>query len=225
MCIRDRAPTWGWTSYPTLILLTLGVLAVALFVVVELEVDEPMLDVRMFATWAFSNSLILIAIVSIGLFGVLFYIPVYLQQFQDMGAFDTGLLLLPQALVMAVIMPVAWQIYDRIGAKWPAAIGLAVVAWTTWDMASLTPDTPHGRLELILAVRAAGIGLAMMPIMTGGLSALPADRTSGGSALNTVVQRTSSAIGLAAMTALMTLQQAQELADRTGLMGLSLIHI
>ncbi|HEY2225896.1 DHA2 family efflux MFS transporter permease subunit [Actinomycetospora sp.] len=215
----SEAPTWGWTSYPTLILLTLGVLSLALFVVIELEVDEPLLNVRVFKTWAFSNSLILIAIVSIGLFGVLFYIPVYLQQFQNMGAFDTGLLLLPQALVMAVIMPAAGQIYDRFGPRWPAAIGLAVVAYTTWDMSTLTTDTPHGQLQLILAVRAAGIGLAMMPIMTGGLSSLPNELTSMGSAFNTVVQRTSSAIGLAAMTALMTVQQAQEQADRSGLMG------
>jgi MFS family permease len=159
--------------------------------------------------------------VSVGLFGVLFYIPLYLQQFQGMGAFDTGLLLLPQALVMAVIMPVAGQIYDRFGARWPAALGLSIVAYTTWDMATLTPDTPHGHLELILAIRAAGIGLAMMPIMTGGMASLPADRTSNGSAFNTVVQRTSSAIGLAAMTALMELQRAQGLADRTALMPTS----
>jgi EmrB/QacA subfamily drug resistance transporter len=217
----SEAPTWGWTSYPTLILLTLGVLSLALFVIIELEVDQPLLDVRVFRTWAFSNSLILIAIVSVGLFGVLFYIPLYLQQFQGMGAFDTGLLLLPQALVMAVIMPAAGQIYDRFGAKWPAAIGLSIITYTTWDMATLTPDTPHGHLELILAVRAAGIGLAMMPIMTGGLSSLPSDRTSNGSAFNTVVQRTSSAIGLAAMTALITLQRAQGFADRSSLMPTS----
>ena len=58
----------------------------------------------------------------------------------------------------------------------------------------------------------------MMPIMTGGMASLPADRTSNGSAFNTVVQRTSSAIGLAAMTALMELQRAQGLADRPALM-------
>ncbi|HEY2190894.1 MAG TPA: MDR family MFS transporter [Actinomycetospora sp.] len=217
----SEAPTWGWTSYPTLILIVLGVLCLALFVVIELEVDQPLLDVRVFRTWAFSNSLILIAIVSVGLFGVLFYIPLYLQQFQNMGAFDTGLLLLPQALVMAVIMPMAGQIYDRFGSRWPAAIGLAIVAYATWDMATLTTDTPHGHLELVLAIRAAGIGLAMMPIMTGGMASLPPAFTSNGSAFNTVVQRTSSAIGLAAMTALMTLQQAQGLADRSGLMSSS----
>ena len=100
-----------------MILITYGVLSLALFVVIELEVDHPLLDVRVFASWAFTNSLVLIAMISAGLFGVLFYIPRLLQLNQGLGAFETGLLLLPQALVMAVIMPLAGQIYDRIGAR------------------------------------------------------------------------------------------------------------
>ena len=51
---------------------------------------------------------------------MLFYIPLFFQQAQGLGAFETGLLLLPQALVMAVIMPLAGQLYDRIGPRWPA---------------------------------------------------------------------------------------------------------
>ena len=61
---------------------------------------------------------------SVGLFGVLFYIPLFLQQAQGMGAFEAGLLLLPQALVMGVLMPIAGRLYDKIGPRWPAAIGL-----------------------------------------------------------------------------------------------------
>lgn len=212
-----EGPKWGWTSYPTLILLTVGVLALALFVVIELEVDEPLLDLRVFAHWPFTNSLLLIAIISMGLFGVLFYIPVFLQQYQGLGAFETGLLLLPQALVMAFVMPAAGFIYDKIGARVPAALGLAIVAWTTWELAGMTIDVSHGHLELLLAARAAGIGLAMMPIMTGGLGSLPSFLSENGSAVNTLVQRASSAIGLAAMTAMMTIQQAQASADRTGM--------
>ncbi|GLZ51514.1 MDR family MFS transporter [Actinomycetospora sp. NBRC 106378] len=211
-----EGPTWGWTSYPTLILLTVGVLALALFVVIELEVDEPLLDLRVFAHWPFTNSLLLIAIISMGLFGVLFYIPVFLQQYQGLGAFETGLLLLPQALVMAFVMPAAGFIYDKIGARIPAALGLAIVSWTTWELAGMTIDVSHGHLEMLLAARAAGIGLAMMPIMTGGLGSLPSFLSENGSAVNTLVQRASSAIGLAAMTAMMTIQQAQASADRTG---------
>jgi hypothetical protein len=53
-----------------LILLTAGTLLVALFVIVELEVEHPLLDVRVFRSWRFTNSLVLIALQAIGLFAV-----------------------------------------------------------------------------------------------------------------------------------------------------------
>ena len=57
----------------------------------------------------------------------------------------------------------------------------------------------------------------MMPIMTGGISAIPPALVSHASAINNVVQRTTAALGLAILTAVLTSQQAQLLADRTGL--------
>jgi EmrB/QacA subfamily drug resistance transporter len=209
---------WGWTSYKVLILITVGVLSMALFVVVELEVDEPLLNVRVFRYWPFTNSLLLISVLSVGLFAVLFYVPLFLQQSQGLGAFEAGLLLLPQALVMAVIMPVAGRLYDRIGPRWPAVIGLAIVAVGTYMMRSTTLDTTHEHLMWLLAFRAVGMGLAMMPIMTGGIAAVPPSQVSGASAFNTVVQRTSAALGLAVLTAMVTSSQAQLADDRAGLM-------
>jgi hypothetical protein len=141
-----------------------------------------------------------------------------------MGAFDSGLLLLPQAMVMAVMMPLAGRIYDRFGARWPAVIGLTVMALGTFMLRGVTVDTPHTTLQWILAFRAGGIGLAMMPIMTNGLSAVPPANTSGASAFNNLVQRTSSAMGLAAMTALMTGQRAQGMSDVGALMGAQHTH-
>ena len=127
---------WGWTSYPMMILLTVGVLGLALFVVIELEVDEPLLDVRVFRHWAFTNSLLLMSVLSIGLFAVLFYIPLLLQQARGLGAFDTGLLLLPQALVMAVLMPVAGLLYDRSARAGPRRSG-----WRSWRWAPTCSPT------------------------------------------------------------------------------------
>jgi hypothetical protein len=76
------------------------------------------------------------------------------------------------------------------------------------------------RPELIawMMIRAAGLGLGMMPIMTGGISALPAELVSYGSAFNTLTQRVTSALGLAALTALATGEQAQFMADRSALL-------
>ena len=85
----------------------------------------------------------------------------------------------------------------------------------TFMLSDITLETSHTELQWLLAFRAGGIGLAMMPIMTNGLSAVPPENTSGASAFNNLVQRTSSAMGLAAMTA----QQAQGVSDMGGLMG------
>jgi EmrB/QacA subfamily drug resistance transporter len=211
--------SWGWTSYEVLILLTVGVLLIALFVVIELEVDDPLLDVRVFRHWPFANSLVLISVLSVGLFAVLFYVPLYMQQAKGLGAFDAGLLLLPQALVMAVIMPIAGRLYDRVGPRWPAVSGLALVALSTYLMKDLTLDTPDSHLVWLLVLRAVGMGLAMMPIMTGGMSAVPADRVDGASAFSNVAQRVSSALGLAVLTSLVTSSRAQLADDRGALLA------
>jgi EmrB/QacA subfamily drug resistance transporter len=216
----SEGESWGWTGYRVLILFTYGVLALALFVVIELEVDQPLLDVRVFRYWAFTNSLLLIAVLSVGLFGVLFFIPLFLQQTQGLGAFDTGLLLLPQALVMGVLMPIAGRIYDRFGPRIPAVVGLLILAAGTWMLRDISTTTPWSDLRWILMFRACGMGLAMMPIMTGGISAVPPDRVTGASAFNNVTQRTSAAMGLAALTALLSSKEAQQSADVGGLMGM-----
>jgi EmrB/QacA subfamily drug resistance transporter len=210
---------WGWTSYKVLILITAGVLSLALFVIVELEVDKPLLDVRVFRYWPFTNSLLLISVLSVGLFTVLFYVPLFLQQAQGLGAFEAGLLLLPQALVMAVCMPIAGRVYDRFGPRWPAVIGLSINAWGTYEMHVLTLDTTHEHLIWLLCLRAFGMGIGMMPIMTGGIAAVPAALVSRASAFNNVVQRTSAALGLAVLTAMVGRTQAQLADDRAGLMS------
>ena len=117
----------------------------ALFVIIELEVEHPLLDVRVFKYWPYTNSLLLISVLMVGLFATLFYIPLFLQQAQGLGAFDAGLLLLPQALVMAVLMPIAGRLYDKIGPRWPAVIGLTVVAIGTYSLHGITLDISSGR--------------------------------------------------------------------------------
>jgi MFS family permease len=134
-----------------------------------------------------------------------------------MGAFETGLILLPQALIMGVLMPVAGMLYDRIGPRWPATIGLAIVAWGTYLLHTSTTDSSNEYLMWLLTFRAAGMGLCMMPIMTGGIAVIPPSLVSHAGAFNNVVQRTTAALGLAVLTAMVSNQQAQQIEDRTAL--------
>jgi EmrB/QacA subfamily drug resistance transporter len=206
---------WGWTSYRVVALFASGALSLALFVIIELEVDRPLLDVRIFRYWAFTNSLVVSCILFVGLLSMIFYLPVFMQVGQGLTALEAGLRLLPQALVMAVLMPIAGRLYDKIGMRWLAAPGLALVAYGTWLLTDIGPDMTYADVVTWTCVRAAGMGLAMMPIMAGGIAVLPMSAVNQGSAWNNVSRQVIGALGLATLGALSTVQQSQLLAGRS----------
>jgi EmrB/QacA subfamily drug resistance transporter len=209
---------WGWTGYRVVILLCAGALLLALFVIVELEVDQPLLDVRVFRSWRFTNSLVLIALQAIGLFAVSFYVPIFLQESQQLTAFATGLVLMPQAAVMIVLMPIAGRVYDKFGARWTGVVGMGLAGVGILLLCRINPDLPRSWLIGAMMLRAVGPGLAMMPITTSGISALPKRLAGAGSAYNQLVQRGSAALGLAVLTSLATTQQAQMSSAREALL-------
>jgi EmrB/QacA subfamily drug resistance transporter len=217
----SKAEDWHWGSYRILLLLVFGTILLALFVVIELERDDPLIQLRVLRSWPFVNSLLLITVLMVGLQTILFYLPLFLQNGQRMEALPTGVLLLPEALVMAALMPVAGALYDKFGPRWPAAIGLAIAAYGTYLLCGITANMTQEHVVLWTCVRAAGNGLALMPIMTAGLAAIPAENTSSGTTLNNLVQRVSGSIGLAAMTVIADNRQSQIMADRSGLLPAS----
>ncbi|MGH3854008.1 MAG: DHA2 family efflux MFS transporter permease subunit [Pseudonocardiaceae bacterium] len=214
----SEGQSWGWGSYRILMLLTYSVLSLALFVVIELQVADPLLDIHIFRYWAFTNSLLLISVLSVMLLGVVFYIPQFLQVAQGWGALDSGLTLLPQALVMAALMPIAGRVYDRIGARWPAVLGLSIAAYGIYLLHTLTLDTPREHVMWVLMIYGLGLGMAMMPIMTGGIAAIPVAESNIASAYNNVVRNAAGALGIAVLTAIWISQQAQQLAGHAALL-------
>jgi EmrB/QacA subfamily drug resistance transporter len=214
----SEGQSWGWSSYRVLILMVGGLLLLALFVTVELEVDHPLLNLQVFHSAAYTTSLIIMGVMMTGMFATLFYIPLFLQAGQGYQALDTGLLLLPQALVMAFLMPISGRLYDKIGPRWLVVSGLLVAAFGSYGLARINPDMTREEVVLWMCIRAAGVGMAMMSIMTGGLASLDPHMTNSGSAINTVVQRVSAALGLAALTAMATAQQAQLAQGRADLL-------
>jgi EmrB/QacA subfamily drug resistance transporter len=221
----SEGSSWGWTSYRVLILIVGGVLSLALFVVIELEVEHPLLDLRVFQSRTYLTSLIVMSVMMTGLFATLFYIPLFLQTGQGYQAFDTGLLILPQALVMAVLTPFAGRLYDVVGPRWLVVSGLLVAALGSFLLSGINVDMTRHEVILWTCIRSSGVGLSMMSVMTGGLSSLPHDLTSSGSSINTVAQRVSAALGLAGLTALATTQQGDLSAGRGALLSGSNPHL
>jgi EmrB/QacA subfamily drug resistance transporter len=210
---------WGWTSYRVIALYASGALALAVFVIIELDVQQPLLDVRIFRYWTFTNSLLVSCTLFVGLLSMVFYVPVFMQVGQGLTALEAGLRMLPQALVMAVLMPIAGRLYDKIGMRWLAVPGLALTGFGTWLLADIGPDMTYADVVTWTCVRAAGMGLAMMPIMTGGIAVLPMSALNQGSAWNNAARQVVGALGLAALGAMSTIQQSQQIAGRAPLVA------
>src|SRR5260370_35972062 len=100
----SEGSNWGWSSYRVLGLLAFGGLTMAIFVVIELSVEEPMLDLRIFRYWAFTNSTLLIGILMAGLMAGFFYLPLFLQEWQGRGAVSPRVSLLHPTLSPAVLI-------------------------------------------------------------------------------------------------------------------------
>ncbi|HET9254208.1 MAG TPA: DHA2 family efflux MFS transporter permease subunit, partial [Pseudonocardiaceae bacterium] len=203
----SKGADWGWGSYRILALFTFSALSLALFVVIELEVAEPLLDLRVFRYRVFALSLLLISLVMVVLYNVVFYVPQFLQRGQGRGALDAGLVLLPPSLVMAVLLPIAGRIYDRIGPRWPTVLGLTIAAVATYLLRTITLDTSQAQIMWLLMMQYGGVGVGLMPLLSANLAAIPTTHTAVASAFNNVVQRTAVALGVAVFTAITTRQQ------------------
>ncbi|MDT7577051.1 MAG: hypothetical protein QOH17_3384, partial [Pseudonocardiales bacterium] len=216
----EEGKDWGWTSYRILILFAAAVLLLALFVVIELERDLPLLDLRAFARFQFTLPLILVSSISLAIFASNFFIPQFLQgAVRGLSPVNTGLALIPQALVLAVLLPLTGVLYDRIGARWLAVAGLAICGVGLMMLSKINVDITTGELVLGMVVLAAGVGLAMMPIMSNSLAAVPAESAESASSLNTLTQRVSQSLGLGIVNAFLISASAQSLATASGLLG------
>ena len=124
-------------------------------------------------------------------------LPLYLQNLRGFSALDSGLLLLPGALVMGALGPVAGKLLDTIGIKPLAIFGIGIMTYATWELSKLNMDTTYLHIMWIYIVRSFGMAFIMMPIMTAGMNALPPRLISHGNAfVNTMRQLAGSMVQL-----------------------------
>jgi EmrB/QacA subfamily drug resistance transporter len=212
--VSAKGQKWHWDSYLVMILATSAVLSLALFAVIENEVANPLIDLRIFRCWPFVNSLLLIGLLLIMLFGVAYYIPQFMQNVQGLDAHNAGMVLLPLGLLMVVAVPIAGRLYDRIGPRWVALAGmLGSIVGLSLLAGGIGPDMTRTQAAVWVMIAMMGGALGMMPIMTNGLSWLPPHLVGYGGAMNNVMQRAASALGVAVVGVIVSRSGAQLTAD------------
>ena len=194
----------GWSSQLVLNTLIVGLVFIGLFVWRQFTMKTPFLELRVFSSKNFTVPTILSSIVMVAMVGVEMIVPLYLQMIHGMSAFHSGLLLLPGALMMAVMSPIAGRAFDRIGAKRLSIAGLFLLTAGTLPFVLITKETPIVYIACLYAVRMFGISMVMMPVTTEAMNALPTKLISHGTAVNNTVRQIASSIGTAVLVSVLS---------------------
>jgi len=202
----------SWTATNTIVGLAVGAAALLTFIVVEMRVPNPLLDLRVFRSVDFSLAIVAQWVGQAALFGSLFLVPLYLQQVRGVGAFDTGLAILPQAIAAAIFMPIGGLLFDRIGARPLVAVGLGLVAAAAYLLAQVGVATQTHDLIVPLAFSGAGMGLMLMALNTHILNAAPRALVTRVTALTNALQQVVSGFAIAGLSTILTSRIASHVA-------------
>ncbi|MFD1671927.1 MDR family MFS transporter [Agrilactobacillus yilanensis] len=194
-----------WLTWSVLGLIFVGIAILTYFVRLQLIRKTPLLNFDVFEHRNFSLSVLTNVFVMMALYGGTLLLPLFIQNVQGRSAQISGLVLLPGALVTAVMSPISGNLYDRYGAKYLSFIGLIVLAASTFMFANLKMTSSIIYIIICQAIRNLGIGMITMPLQTEALNTLPRDLIAHGSAMFTTIRQIAGSVGTAALITIMSI--------------------
>jgi EmrB/QacA subfamily drug resistance transporter len=210
----------GWDSPQVYATIIIGVISLVWFILRQSKLERPMLNFGIFKYPMFALSSAISMVVNMAMFSGMLLIPIYVQTLRGITPMDAGLMMLPGALLMAVMSPITGRLFDKFGGRILAIVGLTIMTVTTFYFSQLTFETSYMYLMTLHALRMFGMSMVMMPVSTNGLNQLPTRFYPHGTAMNNTLNQVSGAIGTALLVTVMsTRTESQALKLAAGVTG------
>jgi EmrB/QacA subfamily drug resistance transporter len=203
----SEASSDGWSAPRVVGLLTLGSISLLAWLWTELTVEQPLVDLRVFRSGNYTLATFINFIITVGMFSTMFLLPIFLQNFRGLGAMESGILMLPQALASTVTMPISGKLFDRFGPRPVVVTGLLLMGYSTWELSFLNLSTSNGELTRVLIERGLAMGLVMMPVMTVAMNSVPPQLIARSSSLTNVLRQVFGSFGTAIFATLVSTRQ------------------
>ncbi|MFC3038774.1 MDR family MFS transporter [Virgibacillus xinjiangensis] len=200
----SSAGNYGWSDQVVIISIAAGVIALVFFIRRQFQLEQPILEFRVLKNPLFTITTVITMIAFIGLIAAETILPIYMQRMAGYTAFESGMVIMPGALLMGFMSPINGRIFDRFGARWLVIIGLALLTITSLLYTNLTVDTSLAYLTIVFTVRMLGISMIMMPATTAGLNQLSKKMIPHGSAMTNTMRQVAASIGTAILVTVMT---------------------
>lgn len=208
------AGTDGWKSATVLISLIVGIIFVILFGIHQFKLAVPFLNLNVFKFNQFTISVFLGSIAMMILTSAELVLPMYLQIVRGQSALESGLMILPGAILLAVLNPITGKIVDKIGGHGLAIYGMICITIGTLPFCVLKTGTSLLSIVIIYAISMIGVAMVLMPITTIGMNSLTQDLIPHGTAVNNMVRQIFSSIGSALMISVMAIVTASQMPNQ-----------
>jgi EmrB/QacA subfamily drug resistance transporter len=197
-----EANNYGWTSGRILVAFAVAAASLAAFVLLELHQRLPMLELGLFRNRGFAGANGVMLLVGLAMFGVFFYISLYVQQVLGYSPTQAGASFLPWTILIILIAPQAGRISDRIGPRPLVAGGMVVLAGSLFWFSHLGVHESFWSLLPGMLLGGVGMGVAMAPVTAAAMSSVRADKAGVGSAVLNSMRQVGGSLGIAIMGAI-----------------------
>ncbi len=198
-----EANSYGWTSGTILALFAVAIAAGVVFVLLELHQRVPMFDMTLFRDATFVGANTVALLVSLAMFGVFFFISLYMQNVLGYSPVRAGAAFLPMTVLIILVAPVAGKASDRLGSRWLMAGGMTLVSACLLVFAQLQTDSAYWLLLPAMILGGIGMAITMTPMTAAALSAVPVDKAGVGSGMLNTFRQVGGALGIAVMGAIL----------------------
>ena len=215
----SQAPIDGWGSATVLGSFALGIAAFAALVPAELRQSQPMLDLRLFGDRLFRATNVTMLTAFASLFGVLFLLPLFLQNLEGYSAIKTGFITLPQALTIVAVSPIVGKLYPRVGPRRLLMLALTVFALSSAGFMLIGLQTSVWWIVVLMCVRGTAMGFTFIPVQAAMFATIKPQDTGRASSLFNTNRQVAGSLGVAIFATVLAQRTVTHIAD-----GMAKLH-
>lgn len=202
--VLDQGQTWGWLSAISLICYAATIIFTILFIRIEQNEPEPIVNLKFFKIGAFVNTLANNFIVFMGLIGAIFLIPIFGETFLGYNATQTGYLFIPLAIALMIAAPIGGRLIGKVKPSYVIFASTLVAGIGMLLLAAIDPRSTALQLSIPMSIMAFGLGFGMAQRTNIVAAVVPQEDIGEASAILALVRNISGAFGVAIFSTLLT---------------------
>ncbi|HEX7969514.1 MAG TPA: MFS transporter [Stellaceae bacterium] len=204
---------WGWTTAPIIAGFCTFALLAPVFIAIERRTEGPLVPMGLFRYRTFVAALAVAGLMTFGMYGMLFLMPIYFQAARGASAFLAGIELLPNSLAFLAVSNLSGWLAVRLGARLVMAAGMALMGVGLLVLAALPPDAPYAAIAAGLSIIGVGLGLNTGPVNSVAVASVSSARSGTASGLVNTARMIGATLGIAVLGAIFAAYTGQSPGD------------